>query len=151
LIPRGGIVNRTMIRKSTGALFAMMFCLAVSPSLGIVAQAQDQNVQVIDMTAKKYDFPPSPVHVKKGQKVQLKITSTDRDHGVKIPLVPDGADPKGAPGLTFTSPQECWKIKKQETVTIEFVAQTPGTYTFKCCVDCGMGHRHMKGQIIVDE
>ena len=51
----------------------------------------------------------------------------------------------------FTSAEECWKIKKQETVMIEFVAQTPGTYTIKCCVECGMGHGHMKGKIIVDE
>ena len=58
------------------------------------------------------NFPPSTVHIKKGQKVQLKITSTDRDHGVEIPAVPDGADPEGAPGLIFTSPQKCWKIKK---------------------------------------
>ena len=144
-------MNRTVIREIIGGIFAMLLCLAVSPSLAVFAQAQDQSVQIIDMTAKKYDFPPSPVHVKKGQKVQLKIISTDRDHGVKIPLVPDGADPKGTPGLIFTSPEECWKIKKNETVTIEFVAQTPGTYTFKCCVDCGMGHHHMKGQIIVDE
>jgi heme/copper-type cytochrome/quinol oxidase subunit 2 len=138
------------VSRIIGIVIALLLILAASPSIGIFAQAQDQNVQVIDMTAKKYDFPPSPVHVKKGQKVQLKITSTDRDHGVKIPLVPDGAVAKGAPGLIFASPEECWKIKKKETVTIEFVAQTPGTYTFKCCVDCGMGHRHMKGQIIVD-
>ena len=144
-------MNRIIRRNAIIFIAASLLILTALPSLGILVRAQDQNVQVIDMTATKYDFPPSPVHVKKGQKVQLKITSTDRDHGVKIPLVPDGADPKGAPGLIFTSPEECWKIKKQETVSIEFVAHTPGTYTFKCCVDCGMGHRHMKGQIIVDE
>jgi cytochrome c oxidase subunit 2 len=110
----------------------LLLCLAVSPSLGIIAQAQDQNAQIIEINAKKYEFSSSPLHVKKGQKIQLKITATDHDHGVKIPATPDGTDPKGTPGLIFT-------------------AQTPGTYTFKCCVDCGMGHRHMKGQIIVDE
>jgi heme/copper-type cytochrome/quinol oxidase subunit 2 len=147
----GGIVNRAMIRKLTSAIFILLLCLAVSPSIGIIAQAQDQNVQMIEMNAKKYEFSSSPLHVKKGQKIQLKITATDHDHGVKIPATPDGTDPKGAPGLIFTSPQDCWKIKKTESVTIEFTAQTPGTYTFKCCVDCGLGHRHMKGQIIVDE
>jgi heme/copper-type cytochrome/quinol oxidase subunit 2 len=34
---------------------------------------------------------------------------------------------------------------------IEFLAQTPGTYTFKCCHTCGLGHRGMKGQIIVEQ
>jgi cytochrome c oxidase subunit II len=135
---------------STSAIVAFVLALFVTFA-GFRAQAQDQNVQVIDVTAKKYDFPPSPIHVKKGQKVQLRVTATDHDHGLKIPAVPDGADPKGAPGLIFTSSEDCWKIKKHETATIEFVAQKPGTYTFKCCVDCGMGHKHMKGEIIVDE
>jgi cytochrome c oxidase subunit II len=144
-------VNRAMLGKVACGFFVSLLCQAASPARGIIAQAQDQNVQVIDMTAKKYDFPPSPVHVKKGQKVQLKITSTDRDHGVKISATPDGTKSNSAPGLIFTSPEECWKIKKQETVMIEFVAQTPGTYTIKCCVECGMGHGHMKGKIIVDE
>ena len=24
---------------------------------------------------------------------------------------------------------------------LEFLAQTPGTYSFKCCHSCGLGHR----------
>jgi len=35
-------------------------------------QAQDQQVSVIELTAKKYEYSPSPVHVKAGTKVQLK-------------------------------------------------------------------------------
>jgi heme/copper-type cytochrome/quinol oxidase subunit 2 len=30
------------------------------------------------------------------------------------------------------------------------LAQTAGNYTFKCCHTCGLGHRGMKGQIVVD-
>ena len=110
----------------------------------------DQEAQVIELSAKKYEYSPSPVHVKAGAKVQLKITATDHDHGFKIATVPDGSEPSSKPGLVFVSPQECWQLKKGETTTIEFLAQTPGTYTFKCCHTCGLGHRGMKGQIIVD-
>ena len=113
--------------------------------------AQDQDVKVIEMSAKKYEFSGSPLHIKKGTKVQLKVTSTDREHGVKLSVIADGAPSNSAPGLIVTSLQECVKVKKGETQTIEFVARTPGTYSFKCCVDCGIGHHHMKGQIIVDE
>jgi cytochrome c oxidase subunit 2 len=112
--------------------------------------AQDQNVRVIELTAKKYEYSPSPVHVKAGTKVQFKITATDHDHGFKIAVVPDGAAANGTVGLVLTSPQECWQLKKGETTTIEFLAQTPGTYTFRCCHTCGLGHRGMKGQIVVD-
>jgi cytochrome c oxidase subunit II len=123
--------------------------LAIFLSLSVSVRAQVQAAQVIELTAKKYEYSSSPVHVKIGTKVQLKITATDHDHGFKISAVPDGA-PNGAGGLIFSSAQECWELKKGETTTIEFLAQTPGTYTFKCCHTCGLGHRGMKGQIVVD-
>jgi cytochrome c oxidase subunit II len=112
-----------------------------------------QNVQVIQMTAKKYEYSPSPVHVKQGTRVQLKITPIDRDHGFTIATVPEGADPTGPPGLEFTPPQpkNSWKLKKGNETTIEFVAQTAGRYEFRCSMPCGLGHGSMKGQLVVDQ
>lgn len=113
------------------------------------ASAQDQQVQVIELTAKKYEYSPAPIHVKAGTKVQLKITAADHDHGFKMTTEGKG-DSSGKPGLVFTSPQDCWQIKKGDTITIEFVAQTPGTYPFKCCHVCGFGHGGMHSEIIVE-
>jgi cytochrome c oxidase subunit II len=141
-----GIAIRALVHTLSVFFAALTFCLP-QPSPVV---AEDQKVQVIELTAKKYEYSPSPVHVKIGTKVQLKITATDHDHGFKISAVPDGALPNGADGLIFTSAQECWQLKKGETTTIEFLAQTAGTYTFKCCHTCGLGHRGMKGQIIVE-
>ncbi len=124
---------------------AMLFSLSGS------VRAQDQGAQVIEVTAKKYEYSVSPVHVKVGTKVQLKITAIDHDHGFKISAVPDGAIPNGTGGLIFTSAQDCWQLKKGETTVIEFLPQTPGTYTFNCCHTCGLGHKGMKGQIIVEQ
>jgi heme/copper-type cytochrome/quinol oxidase subunit 2 len=109
-----------------------------------------QDVQVIDITAKKYEFSPSPVQVKAGTKVQLKITAVDHDHGFKIAAVPDGSEANSKPGLVFALVEDCAQLKKGETTTIEFVAQTRGTYPFRCCRTCGLGHRGMKSQIVVD-
>ena len=114
-------------------------------------QTPAQNVQVVNMTAKKYEYTPASVHVKKGTKVQLRITALDHQHGFKINVYPDGGDTKGAPGLVFTAPQDCWTIPKGQTLTIEFVANTAGSYPFKCCKFCGFGHMGMKGELIVDE
>ena len=130
------------------SVFAL--ALALCPPKASPVAAEDQKVQAVELTAKKYEYSPSPVHVKSGTKVQLRITATDHDHGFKILAVPDGALPNGADGLVFSSAQECWQLKKGETTTIEFLAQTPGTYAFKCCHTCGLGHRGMKGQIVVD-
>ncbi len=128
------------------SLLAFTIFLPLSKS----APAQIQDVKIIEITAKKYEYSASPIHVKSGTKVQLKITATDHDHGFKIAAVPDGAPTNSNAGLIFTSPQDCWQLKKGETTTIEFLAQASGTYTFRCCHTCGVGHRGMKGQIVVD-
>ncbi|HKW88602.1 MAG TPA: cupredoxin domain-containing protein [Candidatus Acidoferrales bacterium] len=136
------------------ALFLVLFLGFISSGTysheTIQAPARDQNIQIIEMTAKKYKFSPSPVHVKRGMKVQLKITALDHVHGFKINIYPDGADAKGTPGLVFTTPKDCWRLEKGQVTTIEFVAQTAGSYPFKCCVFCGFGHMGMKGELIVD-
>lgn len=129
---------------------AAFLALGTSLSLPEPTRANKQDVQVIEITAKKYEYSASPVHVKVGSKVQLKITAIDHDHGFKIGNVPDGASSTDKTGLVFTSEQECWQLKKGETTMIEFVAQTPGTYSFKCCHTCGLGHKGMKGQIVVE-
>jgi cytochrome c oxidase subunit II len=122
------------------------------PNLARAQEQQGQNFQVIRMTAKKYEYSPSPVHVKRGTKVQLKITAIDRDHGFTIATVPDGADPAGPVGLELTTPQhrDSWKPRRGRETTIEFVANTAGTYEIRCSVSCGFGHGRMKGQLVVD-
>lgn len=136
-------------------LLAMAGFLSIGSYSGATSlagqQAPNQNVQVVNMTAKKYEYSPASVHIKKGTKVQLRITALDHQHGFKINVYPDGGNTKGAPGLSFAAPQDCWTIPKGQTVTIEFVANTAGTYPFKCCKFCGFGHMGMKGEIIVDE
>jgi|SRR5579863_6226061 len=117
------------------------------PANSSAAYADD--VQVITVTAKKYEFDPSPIRVKRGARVQLKITATDHAHGISIEEIADG-DSSGKPGLVFSSLPGCVKIEEGQSATVEFVAQTPGTYSFRCCVHCGWRHRSMKGEIIVE-
>ena len=143
-------MKRIAIRALLPTLWAFSVALAFCLPRSRPVAAQDQNAQVIELVAKKYEYSPSPVHVKACTTVQLKITAVDHDHGFKIGAEPDGAKPGGKAGLVFSSPQDCWQLKKGETTTIEFLAQTPGTYTFKCCHTCGLGHKGMKGQIIVE-
>lgn len=123
---------------------------SVRTVLGL-AQAQDtQQPQVIEMTARNYVFSPSPVHVKQGATVRFVITSTEHNHGIKLQPRAKGAAKDDPPGLEFASDESCTKLPKGVPTTVEFVAKTAGTYSFDCCVVCGMGHRHMKGTLIVD-
>jgi len=140
------VVRRILLPTAVAIVLRLaIFSPGSAPALG-----QNARVQVIEVTAKKYEYSPAPIHVKSGTKIQLKITATDHDHGFSITTVPDGADSNVPAGLVFTSAQECWQLKKGETTTIEFLAQTPGTYSFKCCHTCGFGHRGMKGLLVVD-
>src|SRR5215469_9944272 len=117
---------------------------------GLDIKTADQSVQVIEMTAKKYEFTPSPVHVKFGMKVQLKITAIDRDHGFTILRDPVGDETSPHPGLVFTSPVNGWKLKRGRETTIEFVARVAGIYEFNCSLVCGLHHVRKKGRLIVD-
>jgi len=120
------------------------------PSTPARAPEGTAGVQVIEVTAKKYEFSPSPIRVKQGAHVQLKITATDHAHGFKIKPQPEGTHPADSPGLIFSSTQSCERIEKHQTETIEFVAKTAGTYPFKCCTFCGWHHKSMKGEPIVE-
>jgi len=91
------------------------------------------SVNEIKMTAKKYEFNPSQIKVKQGDHVRLVITATDRDHGFKLEA--------------FHIDQE---LKKGEAVTIEFTADKTGTFPFECSKFCGLGHKRMKGALVVE-
>ena len=128
----------------------LLVATTVPLSGNIASGVSPENVQVIDVTAKKYEFSPSPIRVKQGTKVQLKITATDHAHGFSITPFADGTEKKGSPGLVFSSLSSCTRVEKGHTETVEFVAQSPGTYAFHCCVHCGWSHRSMKGELIVE-
>ena len=130
-------------------LCVLMLLMSLS---GPGIQADDQAAQVIQLTAKKYEFSPSQVHVKLGMKVRLEIIAIDRDHGFTIVRDPVGDDSSAHPGLVFTSGAgiDDWKLKKGKETVIEFIVRAPGTYGFNCSLMCGLHHGRMKGELIVD-
>jgi cytochrome c oxidase subunit 2 len=113
-------------------LGALMTCLA--GAILAAGQATPRGVREFTMTAKDYEFDPGVITVKKGEKVRLIITATDRDHGIKL----DAFDVNQV-------------LKKGDPTIIEFTADKAGTFEFKCSVYCGMGHRKMKGKLVVEE
>src|SRR5689334_10982681 len=107
----------SLLIAATFSLTASTAAKPPSPS-----PSADEGAQVIEVTAKKYEFNPSPIRVKQGTKVKLKITATDHDHGFKINTYPEGAEAAKNAGLIFSAPQDCLKIEKGHTASIEFVA-----------------------------
>ena len=132
-------------------VFAGLACL-VMVALG---RAQDAGgggaVKVIEISAKKYEFTPNEIRVKKGERVQLKVHSVDTTHGAKLEVYPEGQKDKSTPGLKFTEPDQNGKVQKDVDQVIDFVAVEAGTYDIKCAKLCGMGHGRMKAKLIVEE
>ena len=98
------------------------------------APAAQTDVHEIQVTARKYEFAPATITVKKGEHVKLVITAVDHDHGFKLEAF--GVDKL---------------LKKGQSTTIEFTADKAGTFPFECSHFCGMGHGKMKGQLVVEE
>jgi len=136
-------------------LSSVSYCatLALRPmfSMQQESEATAQSPRVIEISAKKYLFTPNEIHVEAGEKVELRVHSIDEAHGVKLEIYPEGAKKKGAPGLVFDQPDQNGKVEKGVDQVLDFTAQTPGTYDFKCARICGMGHGRMKGKLIVGQ
>src|ERR1700732_3592479 len=92
--PMKRLVSRTLLLVSAGVgSLAAVFFLYPSSVL-----ARNDTPPVIEVTAKKYQYLPGPIHVKRGARIELKITAIDHDHGFSISEVPDGADSNGSAG-----------------------------------------------------
>ena len=110
----------------------------------------DAVARVIEISAKKYEFSPSEIRVKMGERIQLKVHSVDETHGVKIDVYLEGGKDKSTPGLRFDQPEQNGKVEKNVDQVLEFVVVKEGAYEFKCAKLCGMGHGRMKGKLIVE-
>ncbi len=93
-----------------------------------------ENEQVIKITAKRFEYSPKEITLKKGVPVVLELTSLDRLHGFDCP------------GLKLRM-----DIRPGKVNTLRFVPDKAGTFPFHCDNFCGSGHEGMKGTIIVTE
>jgi len=88
----------------------------------------------IHITAKKFDFTPDTITLKKGEPVVLVISSEDRKHGFNLRAfgVRTDVNPGGSARIRLTPDKT-------------------GKFTFSCDVFCGDGHEDMIGTIVVTE
>jgi len=142
------------MRKTAHLLVCLLFASVSAVLLaGTQSPGGADTPHVIEVVAKTFEFAPNEIHVKVGERVQIKLRTADRAHGLKLNIFPEGASETGDPGLLFEHPQDDAKVEKNKDRVIEFVAARPGTYDFNCSVRCSMGHGHdrMTGKLIVEE
>ncbi len=111
---------------------------AFPPAINLARAVEPANAavspQVIEITAKKYEFSPSQITLKKGEPVILRLTSTDRVHGfMSRPLKIDT------------------DITPGKTTDVAVTPATAGDFTVICDHYCGTGHGNMKMKVAVVE
>jgi len=108
------------------AVYIMLIASAFSSSA--------ETEQVVQITAKKFEYSPKDITVKKGVPVVLEFTSLDRLHGFSCPDLGVRSD-----------------IPPNKVTRLRFVPEKAGTFPFHCDNFCGGGHEGMTGTIIVKE
>lgn len=89
---------------------------------------------VIRITAKKFEYDPHEIILKKGVPVTIELTSLDRVHGFNLPDFKTRVDV--IPGMV---------------TRVRLVPDKAGTFAFFCDVFCGDGHEEMSGKIVVKD
>lgn len=116
----------------------VLFACVLAATVTLAGTAQDAAPagapREIQMTAKKYEFNPGVITVKKGERVKLVITALDKDHGINIEAL----------GIKQI-------LKKGVPTAVEFAADKAGEFPFQCSKFCGFGHGKMKGKLVVEE
>jgi cytochrome c oxidase subunit 2 len=125
------MINRKKRVLITGTLLAS----ALLSGLVIYTRANAVPAEkVIHITARKFDFSPESITLKKGEPVVLEISSADREHGFNLRAF--GVRTNVSPG----------KVSR-----IRLTPDKTGKFTFTCDVFCGDGHEEMSGTVIVNE
>ena len=98
----------------------------------VAAQSAEPKEKVIKITAKRFNYTPGEVTLKKGVPVILEFKTQDvfmgfslPDFGVRADIVPD------------------------KTTRVRLVPDKTGTFVFLCDVFCGSGHEAMNGKLTV--
>jgi len=105
-------------------------------SLGVYvgAQSAEPKEKVVRITAKRFNYTPGEVTLKKGVPVVLEFTSQDILMGFNLPDFNLRAD-----------------IVPGKKTRVRFTPDKTGSFVFLCDIFCGTGHEEMNGRLIVTD
>jgi cytochrome c oxidase subunit II len=93
-----------------------------------------ENPRVVQITARRFEFVPNEITIKKGETVKIELTSSDVKHGFYIR------------GMKVDE-----LIEPGKTTEVLLTPQTAGTFPTICDHLCGLGHNKMKMTVVVEE
>ena len=119
--------------KKSAPVFAILILVSMLTAL-VTPVFAGPGEQVIQIKAKKFEYTPNEITLKKGAPVVLELTSTDRLHGFNCPAFGIRGD-----------------INLNKVTKIRFTPDKVGSFEFHCDIFCGDGHETMTGKFIVTE
>jgi len=121
------------MKKLISAILVTCALLAITAFIPEVEAGRAAD-RTIHLTAKKFEFTPSEITVKKGEPVVLEVKSEDVNHGFSLPDFGVRGD-----------------VKAGAVIRVSFVPNKAGQFAFTCDVFCGSGHEDMSGTLTVTE
>jgi cytochrome c oxidase subunit II len=100
----------------------------------VAAQPAQPKEKVIRIDAKRFDYTPGELTLKKGEPVILELTSRDVLMGFNLPDFNLRAD-----------------MIPDKVTRVRFVPDKTGSFTFLCDIFCGTKHEEMHGRLTVAE
>lgn len=119
-------------RNTSRVAIATMAVMIGSLGAYVAAQSAQPKEKVIRITAKKFNYTPGEVKLKKGVPVILEFRTQDVLMGFNLPDFNARAD-----------------IVPGKTTRLRLVPDKTGTFVFLCDVFCGTGHEEMNGKLTV--
>ena len=124
-----------MNRKRFAAIMAASIlgvssCASASSGDG----AKSATAQVVKISARRFEYTPHEITLKKGVPVILQLTTEDRSHGFNIPAMNLRAD-----------------IMPGKISELKLTPEKSGDFDFFCDIFCGSGHEGMSGKITVKD
>ena len=122
-------------KKKSLIASAFLISAALISGLSVYIKANALPAErVVRVTAKKFDFTPDTITLKKGEPVVFEISSTDRKHGFNLRAFGVRAD-----------------VNPGGVTRVRFTPDKTGKFAFTCDVFCGDGHEEMAGTVVVTE
>lgn len=113
--------------------FTFWFVILIFAFCILNSNCYAQSEKFFEIRAKKFSYTPNIIKVNKGDLVKIRLISEDVTHGLFIDGY--GQNTKAHPG---------------EEGYLEFIADKPGRYSFRCSVTCGEFHPYMIGYLVVE-
>lgn len=119
---------------AAASLIAACGALGYGVAAWAEAAPETRHAKLIKVSAKKFEFVPRNLTLKKGETVDIELTSEDVVMGFNVPDLSTRAT-----------------IVPGQSVHVLLTPQKTGTITFLCDAFCGSGHEDMDGTITVVE